>query len=144
MSLVKYNNSRDPFKEIEEFMKNFSLMRGKDLINSFIPAMDIYETEKDVMVETPLAGVKIDDVDLSIEKGVLTIQGQNKKEHEIDDKNYYRREVRSGSFFRQIPLPASVIEENVSAEFENGILKIKCPKKEKTQAKKIQVKKIKN
>jgi len=78
-------------------------MRGKDLINSFIPAMDIYETEKDVMVETPLAGVKIDDVDLSIEKGVLTIQGQNKKEHEIDDKNYYRREVRSGSFFRQIP-----------------------------------------
>lgn len=140
MSLVKYNSSLDPFQEMEEMMKNFSLMKENNFLKSFTPAMDIYETEKDVIVETPLAGVKIEDVEVNIEKGILVIQGQNKKEHEIDDKNYYRREIRSGSFFRQILLPTPVIEEKITAEFENGILKITCPKKEKTEVKKIQVK----
>lgn len=140
MSLVKYNSSLDPFQEMEEMMKNFSLMKENNFLKSFTPAMDIYETEKDVIVETPLAGVKIEDVEVNIEKGILVIQGQNKKEHEIDDKNYYRREIRSGSFFRQILLPTPVIEEKITAEFENGILKITCPKKEKTEVKKVQVK----
>jgi HSP20 family protein len=140
MSLIKYNSGLDPFQEMEEFMKNFPFSKENNFIKSFTPAMDIYETQKDVIIETPLAGVKLEDVEVSIEKGVLTIEGQNKKEHEIDEKNYYRKEIRSGSFFRQIPLPTPVIEEKVCAEFENGILKITCPKKEKTESKKIQVK----
>lgn len=126
----------DPFAEMEEMMRRLS-SRG------FVPAMDVYETKDAVMVETPLAGVNAKDVEVSVEKGVLTIQGQSKKEHEVDEKNYYRKEIRSGSFFRQVALPASVKEDNVTAEFENGILKITCPKAAPTQAKKIAVKVVK-
>ncbi|MFA5211539.1 MAG: Hsp20/alpha crystallin family protein [Patescibacteria group bacterium] len=140
MSIIKYNNAPNPFQEMEELMKDFPLMKENHLLKSFVPAMDIYETEKDVIVEAPLAGVKIEDIEVSIEKGILSIQGQNKKEHEIDEKNYYRKEIRSGSFFRQITLPTPVVEEKINAEFENGILKITCPKKEKTTAKKISIK----
>lgn len=122
----------DPFAEMEEMMRRFP-SRG------FVPAMDVYETKEAVMVETPLAGVDAKDVEVSVEKGVLTIQGESKKEHEVDDKNYYRKEIRSGSFFRQVALPAPVKEDKVTAEFENGVLKITCPKAAPTAAKKVAV-----
>lgn len=118
-----------------------SLANGQmpGMSRGFVPAMDVYETKDAVIVETPLAGVDVKDVEVSVEKGVLTIQGQSKKEHEVDEKNYYRKEIRSGSFFRQVALPAPVKENDVTAEFENGVLKIMCPKAAPTAAKKVSV-----
>lgn len=136
----------DPFAEMEEMMRRLPSLangQGTGMTRGFVPAMDVYETKDAVMVETPLAGVDVKDVEVSVEKGVLTVQGQSKKEHEVDEKNYYRKEIRSGSFFRQVALPAPVKEDRVSAEFENGILKITCPKAAPTQVKKIAVKVIK-
>jgi HSP20 family protein len=101
----------------------------------------MYETDKAVVVEAPLAGVRPEDVSVSVQNGMLMVKGESKKEHEIDEKNYYRKEVRSGSFFRQIPLPTGVLEDKVTAEFEDGVLKITCPKTgSDTGAKKIDVK----
>ncbi|PIR78013.1 MAG: hypothetical protein COU28_03990, partial [Candidatus Magasanikbacteria bacterium CG10_big_fil_rev_8_21_14_0_10_36_16] len=68
---------------------------------------------------------------------------ESKREHEIDEKNYYRKEVRSGSFFRQVALPVPVQEDNVIAEFEDGVLKITCPKADENKSKKISVKVVK-
>lgn len=136
----------NPFEGLEDAFPPFqggtqgglpSLMRG------FAPAMDMYETDKAVVVETPLAGINPEDVKVSVENGVLTVQGETQKEHEVDDKNYYRKEVRSGAFFRQVALPSAVLEDKVSAEFENGMLKIVCPKSEKSATKKIDVKIVK-
>ncbi len=112
----------------------------------FIPAMDVYETQDAVIVETPLAGVRPEDVELSVERGVLTVQGRSNKEHEVEEKNYYRKEMRSGSFFRQVALPVPVKEDKVSAEFQDGVLKITCPKTAPLKAHKIniQVKKAKS
>lgn len=76
-------------------------------------------------------------------RGVLTVKGATKKEHEVDEKNYYRKELRSGSFFRQIALPVAVKEDAVKAEFEDGVLKITCPKAASTPVKKVAVKIIK-
>ncbi|PLX28663.1 Hsp20/alpha crystallin family protein [Candidatus Parcubacteria bacterium] len=132
----------DPFAEMEEMMRNLPSVRGGGQ-RSFAPAMDVYETKTDVMVEAPLAGIKPEDVEVSVERGVLSIQGQSSKEHEIDDKDYYRKEIRSGSFFRQVALPAPVKEGEVTAEFEDGILKITCPKSEEAKPKKIEVKVVK-
>ena len=129
MSLIRWSPMWDPFQEMEEVMSH----------KGFVPAMDVYETNDAVMVETPLAGVKPEDVRVSVEKGVLTLQGESSKEHEVDEKNYYRKEVRSGSFFRQVALPAPVKEDSVTAEFEDGVLKIMCPKAGPTEAKKIEV-----
>jgi len=78
-----------------------------------------------------------------VEKGVLTIEGESQREHEIDEKNYYRKEVRGGSFFRQVSLPVAVKEDDVSAEFTDGVLKITCPKAEEKKKNKVSVKVIK-
>lgn len=131
----------DPFQEMEELMRRFpTAARNTELAHSFVPAMDVYETKKDVVIETPLAGIDPEQVEVSVEKGVLTISGETKREHEVDDKNYYRKEIRTGSFYRQVALPTAVKEDKVAAVFEDGILKITAPKAEPSQAKKVSVK----
>lgn len=134
----------DPFAEMEDMMNRLPAlprMRGmQSLQNTFVPALDVYEEKDNVIVETPLAGMRPENVDISVDKGVLTIQGEHKKEHEVDEKNYYRKEVRSGSFYRQVALPVPVKEDKVDAVYENGVLKITCPKTAPTKAKKVTVK----
>jgi HSP20 family protein len=131
----------DPFEEMEEAMGRLPQMANMgQMQKAFVPAMDVYQTDKAVMVETPLAGVRPEEVEVTVEKDVLTVKGESKKEHEVDEKNYYRKEVRSGSFFRQLALPVPVMEDKVAAEFADGVLKITCPKAQPTVAKKIAVK----
>ncbi len=139
MSIIKWTPSWDPFQEMEDMMKVMPSANSGQMQNRFIPALDVYETKDAVVVETPLAGVDPKDVSVSVEKGVLTISGESKKEHEVEEKNYYRKEVRSGTFYRQVPLPVAVDEDNVLASFEDGILKINCPKRSEVKAKKINI-----
>ncbi|NCO05152.1 MAG: Hsp20/alpha crystallin family protein [Candidatus Magasanikbacteria bacterium] len=146
MSIIRYNPNWDPFQEMEDMMSNLPAMRQmKSMVPvvGFTPAIDMYETEDAVKVETSLPGINPKNVEVSIEKGLLSIQGTVKKEHEVDDKNYYRKEMRSGSFFRQLSLPVPVKEDQVTAEFEDGLLKITLPKQEPTKGKKVQVKVVK-
>lgn len=133
----------DPFGDFDEVFNRLPAMMGNGQMQMFVPAINMYETDTAVVVETPLAGVDPKDVEVSVEKGVLTIKGQSKKEHEVEDKNYYRKEMRSGSFYRQVALPAPVSEDKVSAEFENGMLKITAPKMQQASAKKVSVKVVK-
>ena len=135
----------DPFQEMEEIMSSLPALRGSNnmITKGFVPATDVYEDKDNVFVETSLAGVRPEDVEVSVEKGILTLQGASKKEHEVEEKNYYRKEMRSGSFFRQIVLPTAVKEDKVMAEFEDGVLKVTCPKAVATETKKIAVKVIK-
>ncbi|MFA7244658.1 MAG: Hsp20/alpha crystallin family protein [Candidatus Magasanikbacteria bacterium] len=135
----------DPFDDMDNMVRNFPALTNNNDFNrkGFVPAVDVYETKDAVVVETLLPGVNPEQVEVSVEKGVLTIQGESQREHEIDEKNYYRKEVRGGSFFRQVSLPVSVKENEVSAEFEDGILKITCPKAEEKKMNKVDVKVIK-
>lgn len=144
MSMIRWTPSWDPFQEMEEMMRNLPSVSGDtSMRKGFVPAMDVYEDKNAVIVETQLPGVAPEHVQVSVEKGVLTVQGQQQKEHEVEEKNYYRKEVRSGSFFRQVALPVPVKEDDVSAEFENGVLKITCPKAQPAQVKKVNIKVIK-
>ena len=77
---------------------------------------------------------------IASDKGILTIQGKSSKEHEVDEKNYYHKETRSGSFFRQILLPSPVLADEVTAEFDNGILKIELPKMKQEKSTKVNIK----
>ncbi len=126
---------------MDDMMSNMPSVSSQNMKN-FVPAMDVYETDKSVVIEAPLAGIKPENVKVNVEKSVLTISGENNKEHEIDEKNYYRKEIRSGSFFRQVALPTAVVEDKVKAEFEDGVLKITCPKATQTKSKKINIKVI--
>lgn len=105
----------------------------------FTPAIDVYETKDSVVAKTSLAGVDPKDVEVTVQNGVLTVKGESKKESEVEEKNYYRKEVRSGSFYRQVALPAKVQEDKANAEFENGMLKVIIPKAPEIKAKTIKV-----
>lgn len=109
----------------------------------FAPAVDVYQTDDAVVVKTPLAGIDPDGVNISIENGVLTIEGKTERKSEVDDTNYYRKEIRTGTFHRAIALPAAVKGEKAKAEFDNGLLTVKIPKEEKAKPKivKAEVKK---
>ncbi|MBD3311520.1 MAG: Hsp20 family protein [Candidatus Magasanikbacteria bacterium] len=140
MSLIRWSPNWDPFEEMEAMMNRLPSNYNKSTMQKgFVPAIDVYEEKNNVVIEAPLAGIRPEDVDVSVEKGVLTLQGESKKEHEVEEKNYYRKEMRSGSFYRQVALPAPVKEDKIKAEFEDGVLKITCPKAEPSKAKKVQV-----
>jgi len=132
MALIKWTPFLEPFEEMEKFFEGSR--------QGFAPAIDVYETKDDVVVEVPLAGVNPEDVEISIENDILSIKGEAKKESEVEDKNYYRKEVRSGSFFRSVALPAHVLSDKAQAESIEGMLKITIPKAPEAKPKTIKVK----
>jgi len=136
MSLVKWTPmSIDPF---EDFDRWFDLP-SSNLARGFTPAVDVWQDKDNVYVESPLAGMDPKDVAVSVENDILTLEGKSEKKSEVDDKNYYRKEVRFGSFHRAVALPAAVNGEQAKAEFENGVLKVIIPKEERAKPKAIPV-----
>lgn len=130
----------EPFDDMDRFMRRFGENDISSLMNAFTPAVNVYETKKEVVVETPLAGVKPEDVSISIVNDILTIKGKSEKKTEVDEKNYYRREVQTGSFYRTVSLPSHVAGEKTKATSEDGMLKIVIPKVKAKEAKEIKVK----
>lgn len=141
MSLIRYQGF-DPMRDMEEMLSQLPV-NSLAVHRGFVPSLNMYEKDGSLVVETALPGMNPADVEVTVEKGVLTISGESKKVHEVDEKNYYRKEIRSGSFFRQVHLPVSVNEDDVTAEFEDGLLKVSCPKIEAPKAKKVSVKVVK-
>lgn len=140
-NIIRWNPFFDSFdKEFEETFNRFPMLSSQARA-SFMPAVDMYEEGDNVIVETQLAGIDPENVDISVENDVLAIKGEAEKTSEVDDKNYYRREIRRGSFYRSIPLPAHVQGDKAEATAENGVLKITIPKAESAKPKKISIKK---
>jgi HSP20 family protein len=105
----------------------------------FTPAIDMYEDKDNIIVETQLGGINPENVDISIENNVLSIKGESEKKSEIDEKNYYRKEIRRGSFYRSISLPTKVNGDSAKAINEDGILKISIPKAPEVKPKTIKI-----
>lgn len=103
-------------------------------------AVDMYETDDAIIIETAVPGVKPEDLDVSIVGDTLTIRGETKAEGEIKKENYIRRERRCGSFCRSLTIPLPVMTDEAEAEFENGILTLTLPKAEEVKPKAIKVK----
>src|SRR5919204_282318 len=103
------------------------------------PAMDVYEEGDNLVVEAHLPGMKPEDLDVNVERGVLTISGKTESEEERKDRNYLLREKRSGRFSRSVQLPPSYNTENCQASFENGVLRLVFPKAEEAKPRRIQI-----
>lgn len=101
--------------------------------------IDVYQTENDVVIKSTIAGVKPEDLDVSISNDMLTIRGERRQEEEIHEENYYYQECYWGNFSRSVILPVDVIADKIEASMKNGILTIKMPKADSTRSKKIQV-----
>lgn len=136
MSLIRWSPFFEPF---ESFDKYFEGLAPASSEGNLIPAINMYDTKDGLAVETSLPGVDPKKVELSIENGVLTIKGSSERKTEVDEKEYFRREIRSGTFMRQVTLPQGMKEDDATATFENGILKVTFPKAKLPEPKKIQI-----
>src|SRR3954465_8625303 len=107
------------------------------------PAVDIFETETEIVVKAELPGVDRKDIYLQLENNVLTVKGERRFEKETKEENYHRIERAYGGFSRAFSIPATVDEEKIRAEYKDGILKIALPKKEQVKPKQIQIAELK-
>lgn len=103
-------------------------------------AVDVYQTDKDIIVKSTIAGVRVEDLDISLHNDLLTIKGLRQKEEEIEAEDYFYQECYWGGFSRSIILPVEVKDQEISASLKNGILTIVLPKAEKSKLKIVKVK----
>jgi HSP20 family protein len=104
------------------------------------PAVDMYQTDNEVIVKAALPGLKADEVQISVTSNVLTLRGEIRHQEEIKNATYQIREQRWGAFERSVLLPTDVESDKAKADFEDGVLTISLPKAEKARPKTITVK----
>lgn len=142
----KIKNQKEEKKEhciktLEKEMKE----KKEDNFNELVEtegelAVDVYQTDSDIIVQSTIAGVKPDDLDISVENDVLTIRGKRESETKEEGKNYFYQECYWGAFSRQIILPEEVDPNKINASMKNGVLTIKLPKINRSKLRKISVK----
>ena len=136
----------DPFRQSSQFQNRFnSLFRDMNASESplttaaFVPAVDIYEDDKKVVLKLEVPGVEEKDLDISVEKNTLTVKGERKFEAEEKEENFHRIERTYGSFYRAFTLPSTVDTEHVQAKYNAGVLKLELLKKPEAQPKQIKI-----
>jgi len=146
MRLVRYN----PTRNVSSYFNNFDRFFNDGFFNpasslqsdsevSFKPAADIYEEENSFVIKTDLPGLTREDIELDLKDGILTIKGKRKSEKEEKKENYYRKERSFGSFSRSFSLSETVNQDEIKAEFKNGVLRVELPKKEEVKPKQIEI-----
>jgi len=105
-----------------------------------IPAVDMYQTDNDIVVKAALPGIKAEEVQINVTGDLLTIKGEVRQKEESKEKAYHLREQRWGAFERTLALPTDVVADKAKAEFDNGILTITLPKAEAVKPKTISIK----
>ncbi len=126
-------------REIDRMFEEFIPARREI---TFRPSIDLIETDNEVVLKAELPGLKKDNIEITVTEDEVHLIGEKKEEMEAKKENYLRKEICYGKFERVISLPAEVDPEKVEAEFKDGILEIKMPKKEeaKRKVKKIELK----
>jgi HSP20 family protein len=136
----------DPFREVVALQNRvnnlFREMNDGDsplTTASFVPAVDVYEDSKKVVLKLEVPGIEEKDLDIRVENNTLTVKGERKFEKEEKEENFHRIERRYGTFYRAFTLPSTVDTEHVQANYQNGILKLELSKKPEAQPKQIKV-----
>jgi HSP20 family protein len=108
-------------------------------LTPWAPAVDIFETEHELVVKADLPDVNPQDLDIRVENNILTIRGERKFENKVNEENYLRVERAYGSFSRSFSLANSVKSEAIKADYQNGVLTLSIPKREEAKPKQIKV-----
>jgi HSP20 family protein len=139
-------NRWDPFREVAALQNRVnSLFRemseGDSPLTtaSFVPAVDIYEDPKKVVLKLEVPGMEEGDLDVRVENNTLTVKGERKFEKDEKEENFHRIERRYGSFYRAFTLPSTVDAEHINASYNAGVLKLELSKKPEAQPKQIKV-----
>ena len=145
MSLVRYNNPWNLLNNLQRELYDpaFSNADNDDAsvaTANWAPSVDISENEKEFTLLADIPGVSPDDIDISMDKGVLTVKGERSSEKVDEAENYRRVERQSGQFYRRFTLPDSADADKIEAKSEHGVLRITIPKQEVSVSRKIEVK----
>src|SRR5438876_5688337 len=133
--MIRWDPRLDPFKELEELTERFSRIFGRVpargesnrealTVADWVPMVDIAEDDKEYLIKAEIPEVDKKDVKVTVQDGVLTIQGERKQEKEEKDKRFHRVERSYGTFVRTFSLPEDVAEDRMKAEFKDGVLLI--------------------
>ena len=146
MAIVRWESFRDLITLQDRmnrmFDERFGRVQAGDInmvTGAWSPAVDIYETDNNIIVKAELPEMKEKDIDIRLENDTLTLKGERKFEKETREENYHRVERAYGAFSRSFTLPTSVDQDKISAEYKDGVLKITLPKKVETKSKQIKV-----
>jgi HSP20 family protein len=135
-----------PWRELEELPQRLARAFGTPIFTelpidgmAFMPAVDITENDRELMIKVELAGMKREDIDVQLDNGILAIKGEKKEEKEERTPQRHLWERRYGRFERSFTLPRDVDADRVNAEFSDGLLVVRVPKQEQTKGKKIEI-----
>jgi HSP20 family protein len=138
----------DPSHEVESLHSEMNRLfdsffggrpRNGVVSRRWVPAIDLVEEDEQLVLRADLPGVAEDDVSIEVEDRVLTISGERKAEEKKEGEGYYRVERAFGSFSRSLTLPEGIDADEVSAEFDNGVLEVRIPKPEERKPHRVQI-----
>lgn len=146
MNLIKWN----PFSELEDISGRLNQIFGRSAASAtaghevmkvadWAPSVDISETDQAFLIKAEIPGVKKEDVKVTVDNGILTIQGERKMEKEEKGKTFHRIERSYGSFVRGFRVPAGVDDSKAKAEFKDGMINVTLPKSEKAKTKSVEI-----
>jgi HSP20 family protein len=148
-TMIRFENMH-PFRELEEIGERFNRLFGRLplrrdsgqetlTVADWAPRVDITEDDKEYLIKAEIPEVDKKDVKVTVQEGVLTIQGERKQEKEENSKRVHRIERFYGTFARSFALPEDVEEDNLKAEFKDGMLLVHLPKAEKPKPKAVEI-----
>jgi HSP20 family protein len=136
----------EPLREVAALQNEMSRMmssifggEGNGQARSWVPAVDVWETDKEVVYAFDLPGTPEDEISIEFEDGALTVSGERARTQEHSDDRYYRYERRFGSFARTIGLPQNVTEKDIKANYRDGVLEVRVAKPETPKPRRIQI-----
>jgi HSP20 family protein len=145
MAIIRWDPFRDMVTLREKMNRLFEDVftgRGEDkelAASTWAPAVDIYETENELIMTAEVPGIEEKDIEIKIEDNTLSLRGERKFEKETKEENYHRIERSYGSFYRAFTLPNSIDPDRIQAEYENGVLKISMPKRQELKPRKVKI-----
>ena len=137
-----------PFKEVTKLRSEMDRLwddyfgpgRRAFKAESWVPSVDVSETDDKIVVKAEIPGMDSKDIDISLSGDILTIKGEKKSEREEKEENYHLVERSYGTFARSLRLPVGVEADKIEASYKQGVLTVTCPKKEEVKAKPIEIK----
>jgi HSP20 family protein len=138
---------RDPFLNLTNWQEQVHRMlesafpgrTDSSTITTWAPAVDIYETENELVLKADLPDMNEKDLDVRVENNMLTIGGERKFEQKVKEDNYLRIERTYGSFSRSFSLPNTISSETIKAEYKNGVLTVEMPKRAESRPKQVKI-----
>jgi HSP20 family protein len=137
----------DPFRSLSTlqdqvnrlFESSFKTGQENSALATWAPAVDVYETENELVIKADLPEVEEKDIDVRVENNMLTIRGERKLEQSVKEDNYLRVERAYGSFSRSFSLPNTVNSNAIEATYKNGVLRVELPKRAESKPKQVKI-----